>query len=483
MAKMVTARRVNALFSMLFMIFLWHTEAPAGITDKAWHIFVTFMATIIAIMLNPMPIGVVTIAALTFCIVTKLMTLDGALSGFSSSTVWLVVTAFFIARSLIKTGLGARIAYYLISKFGRTTIGVSYSLILTELVTAPAIPSASARGGGILYPIVKSLIHEYTKDHKAEHAKDNATDHKKPQESRIAKFLIMVCFHANVITSAMFLTAMAANPIAVRLAADYRIDISWADWGLAAIVPGLISLALLPPFLYWLCKPESIDGHGLKHNAQKALSKMGPLSIQERITLTIFVFLVLIWAFEEQLGVSSVTAALVGFIFLLITNVLTWDDVLSEKSAWDTFIWFSVLITLAGALSSTGVTKWLSHNILNLFENSNKIILIFILLLGFFYAHYFFVSVTVHITVMYSTFLEIFLNMGLPALPSALLLALLSVLSAGLTHYGIASAPIFFGGNYITTSEWWRVSGIASTFYFVVWIVFGGMWWYLLGWL
>ena len=100
----------------------------------------------------------------------------------------------------------------------------------------------------------------------------------------------------------------------------------------------------------------------------------------------------------------------------------------------------------------------------------------------FFYIHYVFASITARVTVTYSTFLVTFLHIGLPPLPSALGLGYLSVLSAGLTHYGIGSAPIFFGAGYITASRWWKKSFIISFVNLFVWSFFSLIWWKILGW-
>ena len=124
------------------------------------------------------------------------------------------------------------IAYYLISKFGKSKIGLSYSLVLTEFILSPVIPSTSARGGGIMYPLVQSLANEYDKI--------------KGRPCSTSAFLVSTSFHANVICCAFFLTAMAGNPIMVELARQQNIIITWADWALGTIVPGTINLLLLP---------------------------------------------------------------------------------------------------------------------------------------------------------------------------------------------------------------------------------------------
>ena len=89
--------------------------------------------------------------------VTGLLPFSAAFSAFSSEIPWLIALAFFLARGFIKTGLGNRIAYIIVSAFGKSTLGLTYSLVFSEALLAPAIPSLAARAGGIFLPLTKAL--------------------------------------------------------------------------------------------------------------------------------------------------------------------------------------------------------------------------------------------------------------------------------------------------------------------------------------
>lgn len=475
---------------ILLLLLGWNATPPVGIEVQGWRIMIAFIATILFIMLNVMPMGATAFVALSLCIVTKLLTLEEALEGFSSNIVWLVVLAFFISRSIIKTGLGKRIAYWLISKFGKNTLGLSYSLIFTELLLAPVIPSASARGGGIIYPVMQSLIEQFHNlSETGEENNGNAHPHKKNTaaggklDSAIGSFFTMICFHANVITSSMFITAMAANPIAVKFAAYHGIEISWYRWMLGAIVPGIAILLLLPLVVYVLYKPKISNHRQIMRNIRVSLASLGKFSLQESITSVIFFALLSMWALEAQLNIKATTVAMLGFSAMLIFKTLKWDDVLNEKGAFETLSWFAILLTMANALNKAGIITWISGKIPIIFANSSYIATIAAILLFVFYIHYFFASITVHITVLYSTSLSILLSLGAPALPSALSLAILSTLSGGLTHYGTSSAPIFFGSGNMSVANWWRSSFIVSSCSLVIWVIVSALWWRLLGWL
>ncbi len=454
---------------------VWNiVEAPEGLTLEGWHLLIIFLLTILGIIFGSAPMSVIALLGTLVCVLTHTLTLHEALSGFSSSVIWIVVLAFFIARGLIKTGLGKRIAYFFISKIGRTTLGLSYGLVITEFILAPMIPSVTARGGGMIYPITQAIIKEYGAGNTTEAIK------------RTGMFLIQVCFQAATITCAMFVTAMAGNPLVVSIANKMGAEITWSSWALGAIVPGLVSLMALPLLLYVICPPAIKIAEESPILAKKALAEMGPLSKNEIMMLLTFITLLFLWIAGDSIGLDATTSALIGVTALLLTGVLTWDDAISERNAWDTMVWFALLLTMSGALGKMGVMQWIGEElqgILGVISHTQPVVICAIICI-YFFVHYFFASVTAHITVFYAIFVGLLVSLGqMQVAPAALVLAYASSLSGGLTHYGNSVAPIFYGSKYLTTMEWWRVGFIVSIFNLLIWGGVGYLWWSLLGWI
>ena len=220
--------------ALIFWFSASFTEAP----EKGWHIFSVFIAVIFSFIIKPFPMGMTVLIGLITLSATNTITIDEALSGYADSTVWLVVAAFLIAGGVISTGIGKRIALKLVSWFGKTILGLAYSICGAELILGPVVPSNTARGGGILAPIVNSLSHSL-----------GSSSNKNPEKA--GRFLTLVGSHANLITAAMFLTGMAANPlVSEAVEKAYDISFDWGTWALGAIVPGIIALALLPLVIY-----------------------------------------------------------------------------------------------------------------------------------------------------------------------------------------------------------------------------------------
>ena len=49
------------------------------------------------------------------------------------------------------SGLGRRIALFLVQKLGKSSLGLGYAIAITDLILAPFIPSNAARSGGTIY--------------------------------------------------------------------------------------------------------------------------------------------------------------------------------------------------------------------------------------------------------------------------------------------------------------------------------------------
>lgn len=477
---------VPGIISIAVTLGLWFVvPVPEGVSANAWHLLALFVGTVVAIIGKVMPIGAIAILAITLVALTRVTNdspsgaIKDALSGFSNSLIWLIGIAIMISRGLAKTGLGNRIGYYFISLFGKKTIGIGYALAISELVIAPVTPSNTARGGGIIHPIMKSIATSFGSS---------------PEEGtsrKIGHYLALVNYHINPITSAMFITATAPNPLIVKLISDAtgaNISITWGTWALAALLPGLVCIALVPLVVYAVYPPEVKSTPDARTFAKSKLSDMGVMSYGEKVMVAVFALLLILWAgvpaflFGSALAVNTTAVAFLGLSILLVTGVLSWEDVLKEKSAWDTVVWFSALVMMATFLNKLGLVHWFSTVVETNIEHLGFSweISVLILVATYFYVHYFFASTTAHITAMFAAFYAAGLLLGAPPLYLGLLLAGASSLMMSLTHYATGTSPIIFGSGYVSMEDWWIMGFIMSLVNLTVWGIVGGLWWKVL---
>lgn len=443
---------------------------PEGITPQSWRLLAIFVATIVGAIVRPIPGGAIVLLGVTAIMLTGTLAPAEALRGYADPIVWLVLAAFFISRGMIKTGLGRRIALLFVRTIGKRSLGLGYSLISTDMLLATIIPSTGARSGGIIFPVAKSIAETY----------DSRPG---PTARRLGAFLTTVLYQCDVVICAMFLTGQASNVIIAKFAKEATgVDLTYARWAIGAIVPGLISLAVVPLVIYKLFPPVIKRTPEAAEFARRELSRMGRTSRHERLMLFVFALVATLWMTTAFHGINYAVVAMVGICVLLLTGVITWEDVISERPAWDVFIWYGGLVRMAEALGETGITKRFAESAATFTVGWHWAAALAVLLLVYFYAHYGFASITAHVSAMYIPFLVVIIAAGAPPALTVLMLAYFSNLSASLTHYGTTPAPIWFGAGYVRQRTWWYLGFVASVTNILIWTVVGLIWWKILGW-
>jgi DASS family divalent anion:Na+ symporter len=438
-------------------------------SNQSWGLLCLFFATICALITRPFPAGAVVLVAITAGAVLRLFTLNEALSGFANVTVWLIVAAFLFARGLAQTRLGERIAYTLVRRIGGSPLRLGYSIVLADLVMAPMTASNTARAGGILFPVTLNVARAFGSE-------------PGPTASRIGAFLMTTLYQGDLVVSAMFLTATAPNPLVAEFTREGSgTQLTWTLWFTAALLPGLVSLVLIPYIVYRLCPPDLRDTRAAQTLAADRLESMGPLSQRERRMLVVFLSVLFLWLTSEWHGVSPTTVAYVGLSALLLTRVLEWQDLLDEKGAWDALVWFGGLMMLSAQLDRAGFPKAFATVVASFFTGWTWWLALMSLVVVYVYSHYAFASLVAHVTAMFPAFFAVAVGLGAPPLIAALALGVFSSLNAAMTHYGTGPAPIIFGARYLTQAEWWRIGFLISLVHLAVWLPIGFLWWKLIG--
>lgn len=455
---------------------MWFITPPEGLSVEAWRLLGFYLMAIVGLVVKPWPAPIILLLSIAgsaiFLNATK-----NVLSGYASTTVWLVFSAFSLSVAFVKTGLGRRIAYLLIKSLGHTTLRLGYVTALLDFIISPVTPSNTARCGGIVFPIMNSV------------AKALGSE---PGESakKAGSYLMVNTYMVTKVTSLMFATAMAPN----LLAADYMnkilgVDINWGLWALALVVPGLVMLLITPALVYYLDKPsiQHIDSHGI---ADEGLKELGPMSGREKSLIAIFILALVGWAlpsiltqgFGIKFSLDATAVAIVAMVAALVTGVIKWEDMLESKGAWNTLIWFGGIIGMSSALSKVKFFEWLADFIGTHFNFGDNPMLALIIIGAISIAvRYLFASGSAYVVAMLPVFLTVGKVAGVNPMALSLLLAATNSYGGALTHYGGAAAPIVFGAGYNTVKSWWIIGGIFAIMCFIVNLTVGYAWWEILG--
>lgn len=471
MSQTYEPKRVVRGFAILVAVYLFVVYAlpwSAAVKPQGRQVTGFFLATIAGSIVEPLPAAALVLIAITLAALTGTLSMEQALGGYADRTVWLVMTAFFLARALMNTGLARRIALTFVRWFGKSSLGVCYSLGLSDFVLAGMIPANGARAGGVIRPIAKSIAEIYG-------STPGAT------ANRLGSYLYTAVYQSICVSTAMFYTGQASNPLAARFAAGYGYSVTWASWFAAAIVPGALSLAVIPWVVMKLNPPELQKTPEAAAFARAEIEKMGSLSRGEKITGGVLALVCALWVSSSWTKIDITTVALLGGALLLMTGVLTWEDVKSERAAWDVFIWFGGLFRLGQALNEAGVTRAFADAVAKEFGGLGWAGLFGVALIIYYYAHYGFASITSHMVSMFPPFLAVLLAKGAPPGMVIYGFACFTNLSAGLTHFGTTPGPIFFADGYVTLKTWWKVGAVVSVVNIVIWTTAGFAWWKLIG--
>lgn len=339
---------------------------PYGLSAQAWEMFAIFVATIVGCITKPLPIGGTTLIGLIVTVLVGLAPIQnevnpktgavnaGILSAFSNSASWLIAMAFIMAYGISKTGLGNRIAYWMIRRFGKRSIGIGYAITGLELILGALIPSNSARTGGVVWPVTESISKDY----------DSLPND--PSRKKIGAYLSFIAFHANVISTALFITGAAPNMVASQMAIQKGYQMSWISWFTAAIVPAIIATIVIPLIIYKIFPPEIKETPNAKKWADDRLADMGPVTKPEKIMSAVFLLAIVLWVLSGIYKIPQLDSTFVAFLavgLLLLTGVLTMQDALKQTGAWNILIWLSILVFMASKLISFGFIDWFSKTI------------------------------------------------------------------------------------------------------------------------
>ena len=442
---------------------IWFSSPPDGLTVEAWRVFAIFAAAIVAVVANVLPILAASMLAVAVAVLTGVVGAEQAYAGFANATIILIVLAFLVARAVVNCGLGTRIGHALVALFGRSTLGLSYSIFLVDAVIAPAFPSNTARSG-VLYPLAVSLL---------ETAGAKPGD---PTRQRLGRFLMFSGIASLSLSSALWLTAMAANPLGAEMARAQGVEIGFGTWLMAASLPTLLAMALLPLVLYRVIAPEVTATPEAPAAARRALRALGPLSRHERIVAATSLGMVVLWAMASTFNLDSTAVAFLGLGVLIVSGSLTLGDIAREGEVLGTFIWFAVLFALSSQLNELGFMDFLGRRLADRLGGLPGLTAGVALVLAYVLLHYLFVSQTAHLLALFAVFLDVGVRLGVPAAPLAFQLLFATNYFSAIAPQGSSANLLFAGSGYLSQGDLYRLGALTTVFNTFLYLLIGTPW-------
>lgn len=463
MAVMSWGLLVRRALPFALAIGIWFTPVPAGLTTPAWHLFAVFLAAITAVLDGAFPLLTSTMLAAAAAVLTDTISPAKAFAGFANPSVLLVVTAFLVAQAVVKSGLGRRISLLMVSRFGHSSLGLAYSIVVTDAVIAPAFPSNTARGG-VLFPIVLSV---------SQGAGSKPDD---PNSRRLGGYLMFCAMASLAVSSALWMTATSANPIGIQVAREFGIEIGFGKWLIAASVPAATAIVTLPWVVARFFPPGVGETPDAPLKARKELAGLGSLSRNEWITAVTFMLMVLGWVLSDALKLNVTIIAFAGLGLLLMTSVLTVQDIATQGDTLTTFLWLAVLFALSGQLNELGFMGYAGQRLAAQMVGLSWPVTYAALILIYVAIHYMFVSQSSQVLALLGVFLDVGVRGGVPAPLMAFALLFASSYFSVITPQGGSQNVIFVGSGYLTQRELYRLGLFTTLFFLGVFMVIGTGW-------
>jgi divalent anion:Na+ symporter, DASS family len=447
---------------------LWFWPAPEGLTPSAWHLFALFAGAIFSVVVGALPILTASVVAGALAVLTGVVRPNDAWAGFSNGTILLIVVAFLVARAVVKCGLGERIGHAVVARFGRSTLGLSYSLFLVDAAIAPAFPSNTARSG-VIYSLAASL------------ATTAGATRDDPSRVRLGGFLMFSGITSLSLSSALWLTAMAANPLGTEIARRFGVDIGFGTWLLVASVPTLVAMLVLPYVLYKAIGPEVTATPDAPAAARAASKALGRLTRDEWIVAITFVAMVVLWGSAAALQVDATAVAFLGLGVFMMTGVLTADDLSREGDVLGTYIWFALLFTMSTQLNEQGFMGYVGQRMADAMLGASAWLGGLALVLAYVLLHYLFVSQTAHLLALFPVFLDVGTKLGVPLMPLAFLLLFATNFFSSITPQGSSANLLFTAAGYLPQRDLYLLGALTTGVSLAIYLVVGVPWLLLVG--
>ena len=457
--------------ALLVLLVLCLMPTPSGLTIWGQRALAVFIFALILWLTTPVPAWLTSLLAIAILPIVGGYSVTSTFQQLGQDVIWLMVCAFILSSGMEKTGIGKRLAYGLLLVFGGSPSLILLGLLFINLALAFVIPSTTARAS-ILLPIALLVAEAFNL---------------KRGESNYGKVLMMQQPMANNLSTSMILTATAPQILAWSFIKSMAgVEIPWLSW-LVAQMPIILAMLIILWIVGLKIFPPEVPYKAaeLRSKVREELKTMGPLSLQEKITLVIFLMVILLWATDQWhtqmfagLSIPYALAAVIGAALMFLPKIgplKSWSD---AKIPWDLMIFSAGAYAVGLALNDSGGGQWLVGSAVSwmgLSKGMNPYI-VYALLLGLMlYSHIFFSSKTTRTAIFIPLYIA--LAKSLEISPVVVALPAAFVISWDVTFpYNCKPNLIYFGTGYFDMKDMVKYGLTICTIGFILYLVIGWSW-------
>ncbi len=231
---------VGVPLAVLLSLAVWYATTPQGLSPEGHKALALFAGIFVLYLTETIPLAVSSLMVVPAAVLIGLVNVKGALEGFASSSVYLIVGAFVLATAMVKTRLAERTTYRILDRIGCSPTRITLGVTLANVCLAFLVPSSTARTA-ILPPVCLSIVALLAKE----------------ERSRFAVNLLLTLTFTNATISAGILTATVPNPVTVEfLTKAGATGINYVSWLKYGFPPALVMTFVTWGMIQWVFKPE-----------------------------------------------------------------------------------------------------------------------------------------------------------------------------------------------------------------------------------
>ena len=358
----ISLNNFNMLFGLLLFITILFLPAPEGMSDTAWKVAAVTVLLAFLWSTEALPVPVTSLLPIVFFPMLGVSSIGAATAPYAAPTIFLLMGGFIMATGITKWNLHRRIALMILVKVGNNpTALIGGFMAITAMISMWISNTASTL---MMIPIALSLANEIIKEKKA-----------KTTGFKIC-LVLGIAYGANI---GGFGTPIGTPPNLLVIAfmkESYDIDISFLSWMLIGIPTVML---MLPLALFVLTKwayPYDLSENSLaSEHLKQELAEMGPMTTPEKRMSILFAFIASCWILRTPIQfnlelipwLNDTLIAIAGAILMFIVpsgsqdkkinRLLDWQT--AEKLPWGVLLLFGGGLSLAAAVSSSGLAIWI----------------------------------------------------------------------------------------------------------------------------
>ncbi len=507
MINNINLGRFGMILGSLVLIIMLLLSPPEGLSQEGWYAAAVTVFMGIWWITEAVPISVTALVPIVLFPLLGVQAIAATTAPYANPLIFLFLGGFILAIAMEKWDLHRRVALVIVSR-----VGVAPKSIILGFIVAAAFLSmwvSNTATAIMMLPIALSILALI--DRGTENNESSDSNSTKEKTNFELALILSIAYACNIGGMGTLIGTPPNALLAAFMLENYGIEIGFLEWMKVGVPLLLVSIPLLYFVLTrWIYPIRITEIPGGKGLIARELDQLGKMTNQEKKVGILFVSAALLWMFRPALapylpGLSDAGIAIaIGVALFLVPagkqrkdvdqssddidsgspvdlsanddeqggnyqGILEWKD--AQRLPWGILLLFGGGLSMASAISSTGLAAWIGSGIGGL-QNWPIILLVVIVI-----ALMVFLTEMTSNTASTATFLPILASIAIGLGENPLLFAIPTVLAASCAFMlPVATPPnaIVYGSGRITIPEMSR-AGLTLNLLFIALLSLGAL--------